>query len=252
MQDVSERYRAEREFHDRAFSEQTRHTADKFYSITARSRSRFQELLLADCRGKRVLELGCGPGLTALPLAEQGASVTGIDISEVAIEQAARAAESKKLKATFLRMNAEETSFDSDTFDLVCGNGILHHLDLKKAYHELARILKPDGSAVFSEPLGHNPLINLYRRLTPSMRTEDEHPLLMRDIELAGSYFRDVEAHYFHLCSLFAVPFRNAPFFAGLLGFLDNVDGFLFRSSPCLGRHAWLVILVMSNPRRES
>lgn len=37
----------------------------------------------------------------------------------------------------------------------------------------------------FSEPLGHNPIINWYRNRTPEMRTEDEHPLLIKDIEFA-------------------------------------------------------------------
>ena len=37
----------------------------------------------------------------------------------------------------------------------------------------------PGGLAVFMEPLGRNPLINRYRRLTLTLRTVDEYPLMM-------------------------------------------------------------------------
>jgi hypothetical protein len=40
----------------------------------------------------------------------------------------------------------------------------------------------PAGWALFSEPLGHNPLVNWYRNRTPEQRTEDEHPLLLSSI----------------------------------------------------------------------
>lgn len=44
---------------------------------------------------------------------------------------------------------------------------------------------------MFFEPLGHNLLINLYRRLTPELRTEDEHPLVACDLERLVNYFHD-------------------------------------------------------------
>jgi ubiquinone/menaquinone biosynthesis C-methylase UbiE len=64
-------------------------------------------------------------------------------------------------------MNAEATTFPDNSFDLICGSSILHHLNLDKACAEIRRILRPDGGAVFIEPLGHNPLINMFRKLTP-------------------------------------------------------------------------------------
>jgi SAM-dependent methyltransferase len=73
----------------------------------------------------------------------------------------------------FLVMDAESLGFDEGSFDVVVGSGILHHLALRQS-----RVLRPDGCAVFVDPLGHNIFIRLYRKLTPSMRTADEHPLL--------------------------------------------------------------------------
>lgn len=123
--------------------------------------------------------------------------MTGIDISDVAITESRLRADREQVKGVdFLVMDAEALEFDDSTFDLVCGLGILHHLDLRRAYAELARTLKPDGSGIFVECLAHNPPINLYRRATPQIRTEDEHPLLMGDLELAKQYFGTVQARF--------------------------------------------------------
>jgi len=69
----------------------------------------------------------------------------------------------------------------------VCGSGTLHHLYIDAAFKELVRVLKPNGCVVFFEPLGHNFLINLYRKLTPSMHSEDEHPLLAKMLNYFGN-----------------------------------------------------------------
>jgi SAM-dependent methyltransferase len=244
---VSTRYDAEREFHDRAFSEHTRHTVGKFYSVIRSSRAFYEGFLEQRARGARALEYGCGPGSYAFFLARRGAEVTGIDISETAIQQAQAAAKEEGLSIDFRVMNAERLECDDDTFDLICGTGVIHHLDLGRAFAELARTMKPSGAAAFVEPLGHNPLINLYRARTPQLRTEDEHPLLISDLELARSYFRRVEPHFFHLASLLAVPFRERPFFGQLLGALDAADRALFRLPP-LRRYAWQTVIVLGEP----
>ena len=241
----------EREFHDRAFAEGTRRSADRFYAIDARSTAFYHEQLLADCKGERVLEYGCGPGSAAFFLAENGASVTGIDLSPVAIETAAKEAERRGVAAAteFRVMNAEALEFPDDSFGLVCGTGILHHLELDRAFDEIARVLRPDGRAVFVEPLGHNPAINLYRRRTPELRTEDEHPLVMSDLQRASGYFHQVEPRFFHLSTLLAVPARRWKRFGPLVKALGRFDDALFRTVPPLKRYAWLVALVLARPR---
>lgn len=241
----------EREFHDRAFGEGTRKSTDRFYAIDARSTAFYHAQLLKGRKGERVLEYGCGPGSAAFFLAENGASVTGIDLSPVAIEKAAEEAERRGVaNATEFRvMNAEALDLADDSFGLVCGTGILHHLDLDRAYGEIARVLRPDGRAVFVEPLGHNPAINLYRRRTPELRTEDEHPLVMPDLELASRYFHELEPRFFHLSTLLAVPARSWKRFDPLVNALGRFDDALFRALPPLKRYAWLVALVFARPR---
>jgi hypothetical protein len=133
---------------------------------------------------------------------------------------------------------------------LVCGTGILHHLALDRAYSEIARVLNDGGAGIFIEALGHNPLINLYRRLTPHLRTEDEHPLRIADLALAKQYFPKMETRFYYLSSLLAVPFRKWPFFPALLAGFDAFDGLLFRLFPFLRRYAWMaVIIVYGSPK---
>jgi SAM-dependent methyltransferase len=244
------RYAREQAFHDRVFEQHSRQALAPYYSVVRASRVLYEHLLSAHGAGKDVLEYGCGPGSYAFFLAERGASVLGIDLSATAIEQARAAARERAADGVeFRQLNAESLELADASFDLVCGTGILHHLDLDRAYSEIVRTLRPDGTAVFIEPLGHNPLINRFRRRTPSLRTEDEHPLRLEDLELARRYFDRVEWHPFHLLSLAAVPLRRLPGFGAIVGGLDAADRLLFRLAPPLEKHAWQAVLVLEGPR---
>lgn len=239
----------EKFFHDKAFSEGTRDRAVKFYTAVSGSRDFYDDFLRAHCPSKDVLEYGCGPGFEALFIAKSAFSVTGIDISDTAISQASEMARREKIdNATFRTMDAEAMDFPDESFDLICGMGILHHLDLNKSLSEIARALRPGGKAIFIEPLGHNPIINLYRKITPDLRTEDEHPLLTKDLKLMRSYFNQIEPHYFHLHSMMAVPFRKLPGHSRLLKTLDAADRALFKLAPFARRYAWQVVIVLSQP----
>jgi SAM-dependent methyltransferase len=249
---MEDRHLREKEFHDRIYGERRRDDVVRKYYKIMDGRIRFyEEVLVSRSSGRRVLEYGCGQGGHAYLLAEKGAFVTAIDLSETAIEQAEQTARARGLEdnTDFRVMNAEALDFPDDTFDVVCGTAIIHHLDLHKAYSEIARVLKPDGLAVFMEPLGHNPLINLYRGLTPRLRTEDEHPLRLEDFELARSFFEEVEVSYFHLLSLLAVPFGGTRPFPRVLRTLDAADRFLFRHLPAARKHAWYSVIILALPR---
>jgi len=249
---MEDRHLREKEFHDRIYGERVRDdVVRKYYKIMGDRIQFYEELLVSRSAGRRVLEYGCGQGGHAYLLAERGSSVTAIDLSETAIEQAEELARARGLedRTEFRVMNAEALDFGDDTFDVVCGTAIIHHLDLRKAYAEIARVLKPDGLAVFMEPLGHNPLINLYRRLTPRLRTEDEHPLRLEDFELARSYFEEVEVSYFHLLSLLSVPLGGTRSFPRALGALDAADRLLFSRLPAARRYAWYSVMVLIRPK---
>jgi len=128
-----------------------------------------QEMLdiIGDVRGLQVLDYGCGYGALGMYLSLCGAEVWGFDFSQPAIATADQAAKRYGLSAQFALMDATELTYPTDTFDLVVGFGILHHvIKYPQAGAELFRVLKPAGRAVFHETLWDNPLINLARRLT--------------------------------------------------------------------------------------
>lgn len=242
------RIHREARFHDQRFATRSRRDLAKYYAITRHSRNAYRVALLRECAGKRVLEYGCGAGSSAFPLAAAGARVTGIDISSTAIDKARGKAERRGLPVRFEVANAEATDFADASFDLVCGTGILHHLDVDAAYAEIRRVLTPQGKAIFTEPMGHNPIINAFRRKTPKLRTADEHPLLMADLERAAHYFGNVEARFFHLTTLAAVPLKRVPRFDRIVDSLHALDGLLFQVCPYLKRHAWMTVLTLSAP----
>jgi len=246
----SDRLEREKKFHDLSFGEGTRKKAHKYYSIALKSREYYRDILRSRASGANALEYGCGPGSHAFMLAEQGAKVCGIDISDVAIDLAELEAKNRGIqdRISFSVMNAEELKFDDSSFDLICGTGILHHLDLERSFAEINRVLTDDGVAVFIEPLGHNPLINLYRKLTPDLRTVDEHPLLNKDLKLAERQFGEVEIKYFHFFSLTAVPFRNTLIFKPLLSLLNFIDTALFAVLPFSRKYSWSVVIKLSAP----
>jgi SAM-dependent methyltransferase len=240
----------ERDFHNKVFADDGRHVVEKFYTVDRKSRQWYEQAVASARPGMTVLDYGCSSGRYARLAASKGARVIGIDISETAIEQAKHAAAQHGLHDIEYRvMNAEQLEFPANSFDLVFGVAILHHLDLTRSLQEIARVTKPSGSAFFLEPMGHNPVINLYRRMTPTLRTPDEHPLLVSDLRAAETLFGSVKSHFFTLNPLLALAVRNTPLFEPALSALEAVDRKLFRFVPPIRRHAWQVGLHLSKPR---
>jgi SAM-dependent methyltransferase len=249
---VNEIERREKEFHDRVFEEQTRKPAWKFYAVTVESRAFYESLVRRHGARTTALDYGCGRGANSRLLATVAERVVAIDISSVALAKTKeRIRNAGTHNVHFSAMNAEMLALAPASFHLICGTAVIHHLDLDRALPELARVLRPDGTAVFLEPLGHNPIINIYRRLTPSFRTVDEHPLKVADLNLTQRFFAQVEAHYFTLLPLLAVPLRRMPFFPALLRFLARADRALFDRMPGLSRYAWQVVILLREPKRR-
>lgn len=248
---MDKKLESERNFHNRQFSgeEKTRAKLHKYYRINSLLDDHFYNTILEVCKGTDLLDYGCGTGESAFLWAENGAKVTGIDISDEGIRKAKEMATKKDYDISFYKMDAERMHhIDANTFDIVAGISILHHLDLDKAYKELSRVLRKNGRAMFIEPLGHNFFINLYRKLTPSLRTEDEHPLMMGDIEVAKKYFGEVRVNYYNIFTILAVPFREKNFFNHLLLTLDFIDRVLMATFPFIKRYAWSVVIELQKP----
>lgn len=121
-----------------------------------------------------VLEIGCGAGYFTKVLAESGARITAIDISPDLLKVARRAAPSANV--TFQLENAYAMSFPDNSFDLVAGISVLHHLDIEKGLAEVFRVLKPGGGIFFTEPNMLNPQIALQKNIPPLKKWAGDSP----------------------------------------------------------------------------
>lgn len=243
------RVQREQDFHNQLFSNHSIREVqvDRFYKVAISIKEAYKQILLANCRNMNIVEYGCGRGSQAFVLAQHDAKlVTGIDISSVAIQQATAQIKSSD-NLTFRVMNAEKLDFSPESIDLICGTGILHHLDLDRAMNQIRQVLHPHGKAVFIEPLGHNVLINLYRYFTPAIRSDDERPLLKQDLLKFNQYFKTIEIQYYYFTTLAASVFVNSSNFTVLVKTLESIDRQLFKV-PTLKWQAWQVLIKLSDP----
>jgi ubiquinone/menaquinone biosynthesis C-methylase UbiE len=216
------------------------------------------EQWLADrCRGRRVLDFGCGHGIYSVFPAQAGATVVGMDLSPESIRVATERARREGIQdsATFLVGDCEALPFGDDEFDIVLSSAVLHCLDLDKAYSEMARVLQPDGQVLVVETLGHNPVLNLNRwqLYLRGIRTKQalENILEVEDFRHAGQYFNRVDLQFYNLATLVAAPFtkRDSPLADTTVNLLEAVDEGLLRV-PWVQKYAFKAVAVFSEPKK--
>ena len=151
-------------------------------------------------RNKDLLDYGCYDGWMTPRFEAMGpSSITGLDISENAI---AKAKNEHGDKVKFYAGDAHAMPFSDGSFDVVVGRGILHHLEFDLALKEIRRVLRPEGRAIFVEPIGDNPGAKLLRAITPKARTKDEKPLTRATILRADAFFGASSHFFINLCSV--------------------------------------------------
>jgi ubiquinone/menaquinone biosynthesis C-methylase UbiE len=111
-------------------------------------------------RGKRVLDVGSGPGWITVNYALKGADVYAIDLTPRAVELTKKHLVYRKVSAHVSEGNAEQLDFQDGYFDLVVSSGVLHHTpNTLKAIKECFRVLRPGGKAkitLYRKGLLHN------------------------------------------------------------------------------------------------
>lgn len=158
---------------------------------------------MGSLRGKRLLDIGAGLGESSVYFALQGARVTTVDISAGMVELAVKLGQKHGVELDGIVSVAENLNVPSAAYDIVYIANTIHHVQDRAAlFEQISRALKPGGRFFSCDPLAYNPLINIYRRMATEVRTPDESPLRIADIELARKYFRNVGHREFWISSL--------------------------------------------------
>jgi SAM-dependent methyltransferase len=173
----------------------------------------FLENLRRLCPGARVLEVGCGTGETAILAAQFGAAeVVGIDISSAAVEKARNQSKAAGVNniVSFQESDVEKFPYPEEHFDLVIDREAFSSFDLSSVAPLLRRSLKPAGSIVGVECLGHNSLFNLNRTIGAlrgkRTRWARDHILRLGQLEWLKELFPGLTWEFFHLSIILAAP----------------------------------------------
>src|SRR5260370_40749904 len=135
----AERIAREREYHNLRFADDSERETrvGRFYAAIRYGFDLYRSRVSEEARSRRVLEYGCGTGSLAFGLTGEARQVIGIDISDVAIRQARRAAAQQGLKKVeFVVDNAEAMHFTDKHVDVVAGSDIIHQVASRKSLSE--------------------------------------------------------------------------------------------------------------------
>jgi ubiquinone/menaquinone biosynthesis C-methylase UbiE len=210
----------------------------KFYRTVKLSSGYIESWVNRHSQGKVFLDYACGNGMNTIRAAKAGAELAiGLDISDISVKNAQKLAKEEGVldNTYFLQGDCENTGLPSECIDICICSGMLHHLDLSYAFFELRRILRPGGIILCIEALDYNPIIKLYRNITPQMRTEWEknHILSYKDIIFAERFFDVKDIKHWHLFSIAGAYF---PFALQIFNALDS----LFLKLPIIKTLSWM------------
>jgi ubiquinone/menaquinone biosynthesis C-methylase UbiE len=193
-------------------------------------------------RDKKVLQVGCDVGTDLILFAKHGAHVTGIDLSERAVQLTEKNFELHDLRAELRVMDGEHMEFSANSFDAVYAHGVLPYTgDVQKMIDEIHRVLRPGGEAIL-QVFSKRSWFYLLSKVT---RTKPEH--------------HDAPAFHVHTLREFETmlrPFRTAQIvfarfpvktrlYTGLKGTIYNaffVRAFNAIPRPLVRRCGWHII----------
>jgi ubiquinone/menaquinone biosynthesis C-methylase UbiE len=159
---------------------------------------------LGNVAGMRVIDFGCGSGANTALLANRGAHVWAIDISEELLRLGRRRLAVSGIDGgvTFIAGSAHDLPFPDASIDVVFGIAILHHVDLDLVSREVRRVLKSGGRAIFQEPVRNSAVVRFLRSLVP-YRAPDispfERPLTDAELRRFATGFSECSVRAFAL-----------------------------------------------------
>jgi ubiquinone/menaquinone biosynthesis C-methylase UbiE len=212
-----------------------------------------------DCNGMKILDYCCGTGITAIYFALCGAEVWAFDASFEAIDIAVKSAEMSDVseRTHFSVVDAQMLPYESGYFDAAFCQSALHIvIDYPDCPHELARVLKSGGKAVFAEEaLGYNPLLRPVRWLRRRKWVKcGGRPLRYPDIERFGKPFSQTEIQHFNLLTQVKTAFRGQldqygslrPWTRKFLRTVEKVDSMVLSTMPYLKKYCGSVVVTFT------
>ncbi len=218
---------------------------------------------LGNVEGKKILELGCGAGEASVYFAKMGALVTSTDISKGMLNLADKLAKAHHVLLTTNQSSSDKIGFEDNSFDIVYAANLLHHVDMEDTIKEVKRVLKPNGIFVGFDPLAHNTLINIYRKIATDVRTKDEHPLNISDVKIFEKYFSEVtyDVTWFFTLFIFLKYFfidgvnpNKERYWKKIIiehekiktmhNFLEKLDIVFLKKFPFLKKYCWNIVFV--------
>ena len=165
--------------------------------------NRFILSRMGDLKGKRLLDIGAGLGESSVYFALQGAQVTMTDISPGMVQTGRELARKYGVEIDGIVAQAEDLGVPAETYDFAYIANTIHHVQDREAlFQKIHRALKPGGRFFSYDPVAYNPAINVYRQMATEVRTEDESPLTLEDLQLARKYFPNVQHREFWISTL--------------------------------------------------
>lgn len=217
---------------------------------------------IGNLKGKRILDIGCGAGETSVFFAKNGAKVVACDISYEMLNVAKKLAKKHQTKLETVQCYSHKTPFKNKSFDIVYAANLLHHVISDNTLKEINRILKDGGIFTSWDPLAHNFIINIYRKIAYKVRTDDERPIRFEQLSIIKNYFSKVEINttWFFTLLIFIKFFfidrinpnkerywkkiiREHKKLEKTYSFLEKIDNIFLRKFPCFKRYCWNVVI---------
>ncbi len=130
---------------------------------------KWQDRVFDSLTGKRVLEIGVGPGNLLLRLSKKGYTVTGIELSKDMAYEARRKVSEAGFNVDILNCSVEKMPFKDETFDDIVLTFVLAEIeDLDKTIIEMKRVLKKSGKVIIiagGMPQDKNPIAKILFKL---------------------------------------------------------------------------------------
>lgn len=216
--------------------------------------------LLGGIQGRRILDVGCGTGQWSVFLAEEGAEVFAIDLSSRSVRVTQRRAEVTGVRARVHTavMSATGLGFRDGFFDAVFGRDIIHHIPDTVAFgREVARVLRPDGRAVFEENCANNRALMLARDYLcgrfgiPKWSSDDEYPLTRARLARFAGAFEDAQVEYPQFLFFFYFDAKLFGYRNRLVSWLcRHADDGIHRFFPPLRQYSYRQVIACRRPRR--